>query len=254
MFCAPTLRYIDVRPKSHWTGTAGERLLCPGAGAAMSLTKSHRPGVDFEKSRPWSMFYKDAPFTKPQEKTCGLSALPWRPNSTAASRSWRRRRHSSPERPWSCRLRTPRRRRRLRTSQCPFAAVTFFTKAFVLSTARGKEKKRQHTTLRDPSQHLKPVAVFVFSPDTASWFHVHNYFCIVRSWRTAMCWQDAASRGSVNAYRCCCCCGLAGWHPSKVPSVFQGPGLTAVNGADGKGHLKLIADLDSPVRQTSWRV
>ena len=51
-----------------------------------------------EKSRPWSMFYKDAPFTKPQEKTCGLSALPWRPNSTAASRSWRRRRHSSPER------------------------------------------------------------------------------------------------------------------------------------------------------------
>ena len=65
-----------------------------------------------EKSRPRSMFYKDAPFTKPQEKTCGLSALPWRPNSTAASRSWRRRRHSSPERPWSCRLRTPRRRRR----------------------------------------------------------------------------------------------------------------------------------------------
>ena len=64
-----------------------------------------------EKSRPWSMFYKDAPFTKPQEKTCGLSALPWRPNSTAAGRSWRRRRHSSPERPWSCRLRTPRRRR-----------------------------------------------------------------------------------------------------------------------------------------------
>ena len=65
-----------------------------------------------EKSRPWSMFCKDAPFTKPQEKTCGLSALPWRPNSTAASRSWRRWHHSSPERPWSCRLRTPRRRRR----------------------------------------------------------------------------------------------------------------------------------------------
>ena len=65
-----------------------------------------------EKSRPWSMFYKDAPFTKPQEKTCGLSALPWRPDSTAASRSWRRRHHSSPEQPWLCRLRTPRRRRR----------------------------------------------------------------------------------------------------------------------------------------------
>ena len=64
-----------------------------------------------EKSRRWSMFYKDAPFTKPQEKTCGLSALPWRPNSMAASRSWRKRRHSSPEWPWSCRLRTPRRRR-----------------------------------------------------------------------------------------------------------------------------------------------
>ena len=70
-----------------------------------------------EKSRPWSMFYKDAPFTKPQEKTCGLSALPWRPNSTAASRSWRRRHHSSPERPWSCRLRTPSRRRNSKCSQ-----------------------------------------------------------------------------------------------------------------------------------------
>ena len=58
-----------------------------------------------------NMFYKDAPFTKLQEKTCGLSALPWRPNSTATNRSWRRRHHSSPERPWSCRLRTPRRRR-----------------------------------------------------------------------------------------------------------------------------------------------
>ena len=55
------------------------------------------------------MFYKDAPFTKLQEKTCGLSALPWRPNSTAASRSWRRRLQSSPERPWSCGLWAPRR-------------------------------------------------------------------------------------------------------------------------------------------------
>ena len=73
-----------------------------------------------EKSRPWSMFYKDAPFTKPQEKTCGLSALPWRPNSTAASRSWRRRHHSSPEWPWSCRLRTPRRRRRRRRRSVSF--------------------------------------------------------------------------------------------------------------------------------------
>ena len=46
-----------------------------------------------------STFYKDAPFTKLQEKMCGLSALPWRPNSTAANRSWRRRRLSSPEQP-----------------------------------------------------------------------------------------------------------------------------------------------------------
>ena len=76
-----------------------------------------------EKSRPWSMFYKDAPFTKPQEKTCGLSALPWRPNSTAASRSWRRRCHSSPERPWSCRLRTPRRKRQWVLSLSVWATV-----------------------------------------------------------------------------------------------------------------------------------
>ena len=46
-----------------------------------------------------------------QEKMCGLSALPWLPNSTAASRSWRSGRHSSPARPSSCRLRTPRKRR-----------------------------------------------------------------------------------------------------------------------------------------------
>ena len=73
----------------------------------------HQLAPVVKKSRPRSMFYKDAPFTKLQEKTCGLSALPWRPNSTAANRSWRRRHHSSPERPWSCRLRTPTRRRRL---------------------------------------------------------------------------------------------------------------------------------------------
>ena len=44
----------------------------------------------------------------PQEKMCGLSSLPWRPNSMAASRSWRRRHHSSPKRPRSCSLWTPR--------------------------------------------------------------------------------------------------------------------------------------------------
>ena len=78
----------------------------------------HQLAPVVEMSRPWSMFYKDAPFTKPQEKTCGLSALPWRPNSTAANRSWRRRHHSSPERSWSCRLRTPRRRRRSHKQRC----------------------------------------------------------------------------------------------------------------------------------------
>ena len=71
---------------------------------------SHQPAPVVKKNKPQSTFYKDAPFTKLQEKTCGLSALPWWPNSMAANRSWRRRRHSSPERPWSCRLRTPRRR------------------------------------------------------------------------------------------------------------------------------------------------
>ena len=72
----------------------------------------HQPAPVVKKNKPQSMFYKDAPFSKLQEKTCGQSALPWWPNSTAASLSWRRRHHSSPEQPWSCRLRTPRRRGR----------------------------------------------------------------------------------------------------------------------------------------------
>ena len=70
----------------------------------------HQPAPVVKKNKPQSTFYKDARFTKLQEKMCGLSALPWRPNSTATNRSWRRRHHSSPERPWSCRLWTPRRR------------------------------------------------------------------------------------------------------------------------------------------------
>ena len=77
----------------------------------------HQSTPVVKKTRPQSMFYKDAPFTKLQEETCGLSARPWRPNSTAVSRSWRRQRHSSPERPWSCSLRTPRRRRKIIASQ-----------------------------------------------------------------------------------------------------------------------------------------
>ena len=59
------------------------------------------------KTKTHSMFCKDATFVKLQEKLCGLSALTWRPNSMAASRSWRRRLHSSLQRPWSCSLRTP---------------------------------------------------------------------------------------------------------------------------------------------------
>ena len=70
-----------------------------------------QPAPVVKKNKPQSTFYKDATFTKLQEKMCGLSALPWRPNSMAANRSWRRWHHSSPERPWSCRLRMPRRRR-----------------------------------------------------------------------------------------------------------------------------------------------
>ena len=89
------------------------------------------------------MFYKDDPFTKPQEKTCGLSALPWRPNSTAASRNWKRRRHSSPERPWSCRLRTPRRRR---TSQ-QHASVSVNT-IVCAATLRQKCKTKLSTKLQ----------------------------------------------------------------------------------------------------------
>ena len=71
---------------------------------------SHQPVPVVKKTKPQSMFYKDTSFTKLQEKMCGLSALLWWPDSTAASRSWRRRHHSSPKRP--CSLRAPRRRRR----------------------------------------------------------------------------------------------------------------------------------------------
>ena len=70
----------------------------------------HQPASLVKKTKPQSMFYKDAPITKLQVKMCGLSALPWWPNSKAASRSWRRRLHSSLRWPWSCSLQTPRRR------------------------------------------------------------------------------------------------------------------------------------------------
>ena len=73
---------------------------------------SSQPASVVKKTKSQSMFYKDAPFTESQEKMCDLSALPWWPNSMAASWSWRRLLHSSPEWPWSCSLWTPRRRRR----------------------------------------------------------------------------------------------------------------------------------------------
>ena len=50
----------------------------------------HKPASVVKKTKPQSMFYKEASFTKLREKMCGLSALPWWQNSTAASRSWRR--------------------------------------------------------------------------------------------------------------------------------------------------------------------
>ena len=46
-------------------------------------------------------------FTKLQGK-CGLLALPWRPNSTAASKSWRPWIHLAPEWPWLWSLWMPR--------------------------------------------------------------------------------------------------------------------------------------------------
>ena len=71
------------------------------------LKLAHSPtypyGQEKNNNNKNSMVCKDAPFIKLQEKMRGRSTLPWWPSSTAASRSWRRRLHSSPERPWSCR-------------------------------------------------------------------------------------------------------------------------------------------------------
>ena len=97
--------------KSFWWGFAPDITDWTVICTANWSWHPHQPAPVVKKNKPQSTFYKDAPFTKLQEKTCGLSALPWWPNSTAANRSWRRRHHSSPKRPWSCRLRTPRRRK-----------------------------------------------------------------------------------------------------------------------------------------------
>ena len=71
-------------------------------------------------SKSWRRWRHSSPKRPwlPQEKMCGLSALPWWPNPTAASRSWRRWRRSSPERSWSCSLWTPRRRRHTALVTC----------------------------------------------------------------------------------------------------------------------------------------
>ena len=99
------------RNKSFWWGLAPDITDSTVICTANWSWHPHQPAPVVKKNKPQSTFYKDAPFTKLQEKTCGLSALPWRPNSKAANRSWRRGHHSSPERPWSCRLRTPRRKK-----------------------------------------------------------------------------------------------------------------------------------------------
>ena len=57
---------------------------------------SHQPAPMVKKTKPQGMFFKDAPFTKLQEKMCDLSALPWWANTTAANRSWRKQLHLYP--------------------------------------------------------------------------------------------------------------------------------------------------------------
>ena len=96
--------------KSFWWGSAPDITDWTVICTASWSWHPHQPAPVVKRSKPHSTFHKDTPFTKLQEKMCGPSALPWRLKSTAANRSWRRRHHSSPEQPWLCRLRTPRRR------------------------------------------------------------------------------------------------------------------------------------------------
>ena len=98
--------------KSFWWGFTPDIIDWTVICTANWSWHPHQPASVVKKTKPQSMFYKDAPFTKLQEKMCGLAALPWRPNSTAASRSWRRHCHSCLKRPWSCSLRRPRRRKK----------------------------------------------------------------------------------------------------------------------------------------------
>ena len=115
------------KKKTHQSAHDGHRGMtitcCPGSsklfrwGFVLDITNwtvictarwswyPHQPAM---KTKPHSMLYKDASLTKLQEKMCGLSALPYQPSSTAASRSWRRWLYSFPKRPWSCSLQTQR--------------------------------------------------------------------------------------------------------------------------------------------------
>ena len=95
---------------------------------------------------------------------CGLSALPWRPNSTVASRSWRRRRHSSPERPWSCSLRTPRRRRRHTFNNALFWYVNHISRLVCQVGSCWRLTPCQPTTIKAYNTILKTWARFHFHP------------------------------------------------------------------------------------------
>ena len=75
----------------------------------------HEPVLVVKETKPQSMFYKDAFIHKATREDVWPVSTPWRPNSTAVNRSWRRRLHSSPELPWSCIVRTQRRKRRRHT-------------------------------------------------------------------------------------------------------------------------------------------
>ena len=96
--------------KSFWQGFVLDKPDWTVICATNWIWHPHQPASVVKKTKPQSMFYKDALFTKLQEKMCGLSALLWQPNSTATCRSWRRRLHSSPKWPWLCSLWIPGRR------------------------------------------------------------------------------------------------------------------------------------------------
>ena len=73
--CCPT------SSKSLWWGFAPDIIDWTVICIANWSWHPHQPAPVVKKNKPQSTFYKDAPFTKLQEKTCGLSALPWWPRS-----------------------------------------------------------------------------------------------------------------------------------------------------------------------------